>query len=126
MYCSWSWIGTIIEAPDENRVNLYGVPECEGGQAEKYTRADPRARVHDAKGSKSAGSGYRIEPPVHRSNNAENFSAHQLVTYQAAQPRKMLDETTQFDQTPRCITFEDEPNRPPLIELKDIEPPKTA
>lgn len=24
---------------------------------------------------KSAGSGYRIEPPVHRTSNAENFSA---------------------------------------------------
>lgn len=29
----------------------------------------------------SAGSGCRIEPPVHRSSNAENFSAHQSMTY---------------------------------------------
>ena len=29
---------------------------------------------------KSAGSGYRIEPPVHRTSNAENFSALELVT----------------------------------------------
>lgn len=84
------------------------------------------AWIHDAERWKSAGSGYRIEPPVHRSSNAENFSAHQLVTYQATQLREMLEETTQVAQTPRCITFENEPNRPPLIDLKDIEPPKTA
>lgn len=30
--------------------------------------------IHD--GLKSAGSGYRIEPPVHPTSNAENFSAH--------------------------------------------------
>lgn len=35
------------------------------------------AWIHDAERWKSAGSGYRIEPPVHRSSNAENFSAHQ-------------------------------------------------
>lgn len=34
--------------------------------------------------SKSAGPDYCIEPPVHRSSSAENFSAHQLMTDQAA------------------------------------------
>lgn len=53
----------------------------------------------------NAGSGYRIEPSVHRSSNAENFSAHQSMTSQAAQPREMFVEATQVDQTPRCITL---------------------
>lgn len=48
----------------------------------------------------NAGSGYRIEPPVHRSSNAENFSAHHSMTYQAVLPREMFVEATQVDQTP--------------------------